>query len=193
MSFQTWWQSQFGSLPPLGYVVREHFNERWFRIHSLPKSKRYPEKSTEYDELLRRHNAVANDVLGVGSMCWVVLSTYTDDIDSVKAPDLAQLNPMGFERSSFLQEPSDTQFENEPELLVVCWSIRVRWMSNHFDALIRTVADNREPRLLVVEENRSRIYAPYGGGADLILESTQARDMLRIKYADWLSSHPLGL
>ncbi len=193
MNFQVWWESQFGSLPPVGYMLREHLKDRWFRIHSLPESKRYPEEPAEYDEILHRHNTVASDVLGNGSTCWVVLTTHTDDLNSAAAPALANLGEKELEQSFVFREPPDPQWEDDFLSFTVCWSARVKWIPGQFDDLIRLVADAKAPQSLFVEETRSRIYAPYDGGADLILESSQERDMLRSKYTEWLSKHPLGL
>jgi hypothetical protein len=37
------------------------------------------------------------------------------------------------------------------------------------------------------------LYHPYDGGADVIAASSDARDVLRTRFAAWLSSHPSGL
>ena len=35
--FRQWWQAQFNSVPPLGYVLRQQLETRWLRVHSLPE------------------------------------------------------------------------------------------------------------------------------------------------------------
>jgi len=42
--FQDFWQVNDGDMPPLAHILREKlFTDKWFRIHSLPSSKRYAE------------------------------------------------------------------------------------------------------------------------------------------------------
>jgi hypothetical protein len=193
VDFQGAWENRFGSVPPLGYMLRERFKDRWFRIHSLPESKRYPEVPAKYDELLYRHNTIANEVLGHGSKCWLVVATYTDDINAAEAPELAGLDGIMLKQAYACEEPPDPLVEVDLPVNIVCWVAQVRWLPNRFDELIRLVADDKAPQLLFAEESTSRVYAPYDGGADLILETSQQRDALRTKYAEWLSEHPTGL
>jgi len=174
-------------------VLRERFEDRWFRIHSLPGSKRYPEEPAEYDELLYRHNTIASEVLGCGSKCWLVVATYTDDVNAVEAPDLAELSEIKLEQAYAFEEPPDPLVEVDFPVNIVCWVAQLRWQPNRFDELVRLVADCKAPKLLFVDKSISRVYAPYDGGADLILETSQQRDALRAKYTEWLSEHPAGL
>ena len=41
------WSARYGDTPPVGWRLREQYGgragSRWFRIHSLPGSKRYPD------------------------------------------------------------------------------------------------------------------------------------------------------
>lgn len=73
------WAEVFGECQPIGYVCREALPARWLRIHSLPKSKRYPDTEPEYQELLRRHNEAATTLLGAGEPCILFAATYDDD------------------------------------------------------------------------------------------------------------------
>lgn len=61
---EDWWQSHYGAAIPIAHRLRFQVPDRWFRIHSLPQSKRYPQKPSEYSGLLARHNTVATDILG---------------------------------------------------------------------------------------------------------------------------------
>jgi len=97
------------------------------------------------------------------------------------------------EQAYAIEEPAAPLIEDDLPLSVVFWITQLRWLPRRFDDLIRLVADDKAPQLLFVEENISRLYAPYDGGADLILETSQQCDALRAKYGEWLSRHPLGL
>lgn len=45
------------------YLV-QYFTQFWFRIHSLPESKRYADTTEEYELLLNRHNEIITDCFG---------------------------------------------------------------------------------------------------------------------------------
>src|SRR5262245_17461597 len=72
------WATWFPNAPPIGFLLREAEPDRWLRIHSLPGSRRYAVSGPDHAELLRRHNAVATDLLGAGARCAVVLFDVCD-------------------------------------------------------------------------------------------------------------------
>jgi hypothetical protein len=177
---------------PIGFLIGEAYNNRWLRIHSLPQSKRYPESGWEYAELLRRHNAVASDVLGVGAPCAVLIYSgcndrWSDNLGSVSGlgegplPRIAPLPPE-------LHEERDGIFE-----VPMCFfGGATRWQPGWFDAFISATADDKV-RGLLVELRRGQVYAPYDGGADLFFATKVERDAARQRYAAWLSSDASGL
>ena len=64
--FQNFWESNYGNTPPLGHILREVFGDKWFRIHSLPNSKRYADNADEMQIILNRQNTIINDLIGKG-------------------------------------------------------------------------------------------------------------------------------
>lgn len=88
---RSWWQSHYGANPPLGHILKQKIRKRWFRIHSLPQFKRYPETPDEYAITLERQIAVANEVLGVGSQCFLLVGRYAE---SAKVYEESQNLPM---------------------------------------------------------------------------------------------------
>lgn len=62
------WLQVSDKIPPVGHMLRNNFSNQWFRIHSLPESKRYPDSEEETTLLLDRHVKVANEVLGEGKV-----------------------------------------------------------------------------------------------------------------------------
>ena len=71
--FSARWDEWYGDAPPVGFLMLPAYPERSLRIQSLPQGKRYPTSDFEYAELLRRHEAVARDVIGEGSACALLL------------------------------------------------------------------------------------------------------------------------
>jgi hypothetical protein len=164
------WRGWYPGAPPLAHLLREAHPERWLRIHSLPESRRYPETDADWAELLRRHDAVATDVLGDGARCALV-----PVVDVVPA-----------ER---MRDPVIEAWEPEPAFL---HGAEVVWRAGAWDEALRAAAMD-EARFLMVELEHGRVYAPYDGGADLFLPTSRERDEHRARHAGWLSRLPSGL
>lgn len=179
-----WWHQYYGLAVPVASLLRQQVQDRWFRIHSLPDSKRYAETPNEYSLLFARHNEIATEVLGAQKPCLLFVGRYTDhpelDIHSQRLPQVEGAN---FTFFTSVQEP-DT-------ISVFCAPII--WSSRSFDGIIKAVADYQDANILFTSLGTGEAYAPYDGGADLFLASGKRRDELKQKYAHWLSKHPQGL
>lgn len=190
-AFLAFWRSHFDDCPPAGFLLHETFPERWFRIHSLPESKRYAETAREMTALLARHNTVASDVLGEGSPC--VLVTKAEYNPRVGRPARGHVQ---FARLQL--QPLVVVTANNPNDTGAGWSIplsfaRMQWQRGALDDVLIDVANALLGPLLIVSEATARVYAPYDGGADLILTTPAERDVFRNRYQAWLSAHPSGL
>lgn len=174
--------------PPISHRMRG--SPRWLRIHSLPNSKRYPESEAEYDELLRRHNVAADTVLGSPSDCLLVAWRIARESEPV------DWNAEGLSIGVTLT-PTDAwgriQDDDDPPAFFEFAVADVVWASHAFDAVIRAVADERQYGLLFFSRVTHQVYAPYDGGADLFLETTQQRAELGAMWSDWLSPRADGL
>ncbi len=134
-----WWSKHLPDAPPLAHILRQTYQPRWLRIHSLPESKRYPETEAEYAELLFRHNTVATEVLGVGSPCFLIRAFYCYEPSE------------GDSAWSF--ELADDKFSFEVE--------EVEWGFGQFNELLREVADDLLTRkILFASRTIGAIYAP---------------------------------
>ncbi len=54
----------YPNTPPISHRFKDDYNDRWFRIHSLPNSKRYPDTENERNILLMRQNDIITELLG---------------------------------------------------------------------------------------------------------------------------------
>jgi len=190
-AFLTFWRSHYGDCPPVGYLLRESFPERWFRIHSLPDTKRYAETARELVTVLSRQNSVATDLLGADSPAVLVASPS-------HVPVLVR--PARGERqfSRLALAPLMIIVETDPANPGSGWSIplssvHIHWHSGALDDVLADVANDLLKPFAIVSETTGRVYAPYDGGADLILATEAERDEYRAKYSAWLSPHPSGL
>jgi hypothetical protein len=189
--FRAFWRSHYGDCPPVGFLMRETFPDRWFRIHSLPESKRYASSAAELARLLARHNTIVTDLLGEGAPCVLVADPEYATHDPARARGERQFVALDL-------QPLMTIVEKEPKDINEAWSLslaatRIQWRPRALDDVLTDVANHLLGPLLIVAEGSGRVYAPYDGGADLFLESSAERDAFRSKYASWLSPDPTGL
>ena len=62
--FKQFWAANYPNAQPIPYEFKREMTHRWFRIHSLPLSKRYAETSDEYDIILERQNELITNLFG---------------------------------------------------------------------------------------------------------------------------------
>jgi hypothetical protein len=191
-SFLREWHMGWPRCLPIGYRLRECFPERWFRIHSLPESKRYAETPEEHREVLRRHNLLLDELLGAGEPYVLVTLGYSETPPPVREHE-AEVSAVAGRAVPFLtvdmREPNE---EYPPNLWHFFMSEHV-WRSGSMDALLELVASDTVANVLLVNARRQRLYHPYDGGGDVLLPSAAERDAMRPRYADWLPRNPAGL
>jgi hypothetical protein len=192
--FQSFWTSRYPGTLPIPHSFRHDFADRWFRIHSLPKSKRYADNDKEWEILLTRQNTIITDILGDNSKILIVTGEYHHDenkelhpiaeVNSIKDLQLTNLDEIDLYKVS--PEEYDHGQVYRP---LFCEGI---WQKNKYDKVLRDVA-NDEIRIFFVSVDNDILVGPYDGGVDFILKDSQTRDNYKTKYRDWLSSREDGL
>ena len=183
-------ESEYPDAPPLAYVLRARFYQRWFRIHTLPSSKRYAESGQERRVILDRHNAILERMVGPDRpFAPDLFSCYSETVDTASPPTwlagrLAEFHVF-----------STVELENEASLAGFWHSYMVPsvWRVTAFDDLLRQVADDVVADVLFVSIEKRTAYAPYDGGADAFLHAPAERDALRDEFAAWLPDTSDGL
>jgi hypothetical protein len=184
------WKAHFGELPPVGHELRAALRDRWLRIHSLPDSKRYADNDAEYAELLRRHYLVAGEILGEGREVILGLHANGNERDLHSSLlDLAWSKSLGVPDLPAVVFPALEQ-DDDAIVSVTC---TVRWATGAWDALIRDVADWRAASVVLCNPGSGEVYAPYDGGADVIVANSHRVATLKGRWSEWLSTHPFGL
>ncbi|MCU1290454.1 MAG: hypothetical protein JWN60_2683, partial [Acidobacteria bacterium] len=89
-------------------------------------------------------------------------------------------------------DPEDLEPHEEPTYLSLFCSMH-KLKPGSLDDVLLCVANEQIYNFFVVSCEHGRIFAPYDGGVDVILENTEERDEFKAKYKDWLSLHPSGL
>ena len=178
MNIRELWRSFHGEQVPIAYVLRRQIPELWFRIYSLPDSKRYAEDESETHPMLRRYNMVAAEVFGEKERCLLFFPDYA----LRKSPSVFE----AFGGELFCH------FEDE-DASITLFAAHTDWQSQKFDGIVRLVAEDEIRYFSLMNAGSGEILAPYDGGADLFLSSTGRRDALRAQFKDWLSRHPEGV
>lgn len=191
--FLSRWSQWYPAAPPVGFLLRAAYPERWFRIHSLPGSNRYPTSPGEYEELLSRHRTAATDLLGgEGARCAILVRAACDGSES---RDLGNRTALANGDLPFVCRLPSARLQAAVEAFAdpVCLFGGIcAWQSELFSGFIRAVADDSAAGL-VVDLEHGHVYAPYDGGADMFLATSVERDAFRKRYQDWLSPRPDGL
>jgi hypothetical protein len=184
------WHRWFPATPPVGFLLREAVPERWIRIHSLPRGKRYPDSGFDHAEIQRRHAAVAEVLLGTDESIFFVSHSCTGRFSrnvgrhaGFTTTELPRL--WALEASWHDQEHGAFA---EPMCISGC---RATWDSVRFARFIAAVADDRM-RGVILNARTGAVYAPYDGGADLFCPSALPPQVLRERFAAWIPDHLEG-
>ena len=171
------WAERWPTTPPVGHLLCDLHRDRWVRFHSLPESKRYPDSQEEYVTILSSHHALLAE-LGLAGRCFVLAMP--------PAPRESAVLP----RAELWRTVPPIHGE---ELEIAVYATESQPPSEELDALIRAVVDEELVGMIIVPPARCWLYHPYDGGADVVAESPEARDVLRERFRAWLSVHPSGL
>ena len=192
--FYTFWALNFSDTIPIQHYFRRDYPDRWFRIHSLPESKRYADNEEEWNILLGRQNKIITDLVGSDSNFILVTGGYSsegsielhpiEEVNSItKIPfvlldpiDLNKLSPNEYEIGQFYKPMFSEQI----------------WQSNKFDSILKDIADD-QLKAFFISVDKKLIIAPYDGGVDVILNDTETRNIYKQKYSDWLPQRQDGL
>lgn len=190
--FQYLWTIIYPDSAPIPYLFKHDYPNRWFRIHSLPESKRYAENDEEWRILLGRQNEIITDLFGMGADIMIVTEQYyltnekmadrTDEVFedysfiSLDNIDLHRLNPNDYD---------------EGEIYRPAFAETI-WTPNKQDKLLRKIA-NEGTMAFFLSFDKNVIVAPYDGGIDFVLKDNLTRDYYKNKYKEWLSERDDGL
>jgi hypothetical protein len=192
--FDTRWRELFPEALPTPHELRSTYPDRWFRIHSLPEAKRYPDDEGEWQTLLARQNETITEIIGHGEPFALVAGNHawngwsgphaTSCMEAYRPYAFTRLDPIELIRiDPAYYDPGDRYLPAFAEAV---------WMPGQYDPLLRELAMD-EARAIFVSFRRNRIVAPYDGGLDLILPDTATRDAYRQRFHDYLPPNPFGI
>ena len=184
------WHMHFPGCEPVAHRLREAFSCRWVRFHRLPGSKRYPETDAEYATVLDRQNRILDELAGPETR--VVLLTTEYSWSAEPTPDRPELRAL-----DAAAKPWRSVLMHDQDFIEPCfWHLFAsewEWRPGVLDPILRLVADDIVANVMVVDPNGRWLHHPYDGGMDVILESSEARNLIKSAHADWLSSRSDGM
>ena len=188
--FKTYWINTYPDSYPIDYELKTLFNNRWFRIHSLPDSKRFAENDDEYKIILNRQNSLISDLFQSDDF-FIVIGFYNMDLSSPLTYDYLDLDKFQKIETLALHRIRPDKYQDD-EVYYDIYLKPDKWESNKFNELLTKIADS-EIRAMFVNSIKNITVVPYDGGMDIILPDTRTRDDFKVKYKEWLSSREDGL
>ncbi len=182
--FIKYWQTVYPESYPINSELKKIYSKRWFRIHSLPESKRYAENEFEYKTILDRQNTLINDLIGNNTEIIISFGLYTDDLTYNNYKKLTDFGEFNRVQSVPLHEVSPNEYEDEYYFDI--YIKKDQWKKDSKNEILKAIADDKI-RAMFICPSKHCIIAPYDGGVDIIVDSIEKRDELKLKYKDWLS------
>ena len=191
--FTQFWAKSYPKTVPIPHFFKYDYANRWFRIHSLPDSKRYAETDAEWAILLERQKTLITDLFGEVERVILVTGTYKwkneRRVHVVKKDPILKTYP--FKILPEMDLPASKSEYYDAGMAYRPAFAEALWQSEEFDNLLRGIA-NDELRVFFVSMNKNVIIAPYDGGVDVILKDIETKNAFKIKYKDWLSEREDG-
>jgi hypothetical protein len=192
--FQKYWTLNYLDNIPLSHLLRQEYSDRWFRIHSLPESKRYAENDKEFEIILNRQNEIITDIFGLETNILLVTGEYnwgdnraihiTDEQEIYKTYSFTRLDNIDLYK--FNSEDYDEFDIYRPAFTETTWSL------NKHDKILLEIAEDKT-RAFFMSFEKNVIVAPYDGGVDFILKDNLSKEFYKNKYRHWLSEREDGL
>ena len=192
--FEKLWKINYPNTVPISYLFKNDYSERWFRIHSLPESKRYPENEKEWKILLSRQNEIITDLFEIDTPILIVTGEYNWGNDRTSHITKEELV---FKNYDFVELDKIDLFEIESEQYDEIDIYRPAFAETNWNIakqkdLIKEIANDRI-RAFFVSFEKNIIVAPYDGGIDFVLKDVETKKYYKSKYQNWLSERKDGL
>jgi hypothetical protein len=167
--FEDYWAKNYPETSPINYLFRTNLKDKWFRIHSLPNSKRYADTEEEYKMIADRQNTIIDDLIMPNAKIKVVINYIEISNPLFKKYDFVNLG---------------VYVDKQGEAVFQSFLFGIKWNTNELDDLLKYIA-NDEMRAFIIGNNC--LIAPYDGGMDIYLNDSETRDFYKNKYKEWLS------
>ena len=193
-SFEQHWHQLYPNILPLSHLFKYYFSDYWIRLYSFQNGQRYANHDNEMHSLLEFQNEVINECLIPNQSLYIVSHQFKHPTEIIFEQNLNHL-PYKFVASSPIypyQVDSKFYEDDQKALLLISLSTQTIWQTHSHDILLSQIANDEINAFLMPLDNQC-IIAPYDGGIDLIIFSTQLRNQMKSKYLDRISTRDDGL
>jgi hypothetical protein len=186
LEFTRYWQSNFAECPPVNYLLKVKFTDKWLRIHSLPDSKRYAENDDDWNILLARQQKIFNDVFSTNDK--VVLLANSFQIENDFNFDFIYkqqcLENFDWQTLPVIDVYEFTKNNVDKEEFIIPHLSNCNYELQIIEPILKAIAKD-ELRLFFINPKTNTIIAPYDGGVDIIYADSETRDLYEEKYEEW--------
>ena len=192
--FQKLWTLNYPDTVPLSYLFKDDYSDRWFRIHSLPESKRYADNEDEWKIVLSRQNEIITDLFGVDLPILLVTGEYNwGDQRTIHITEEEDIfKPFAFTRLDNVELfKIDSEQYDEPDIYRPAFTQTI-WKPNFHNNILKEMATDNI-RAFFVSFDKNVIVAPYDGGVDFVLKDKLTKEHYKNKYRQCLSEREDGL
>ena len=173
------WAEAIPGVSPFGGLALPE--DRWVRFHSLPGSRRYPRRGLighrDWRELLTRHRALIEELCTLAPAGFISRPEWPES--DLAFADNARWRSTGLPWLPWVEVDIDDEV---PPLTFM--AAPNTWPAPWDEWWLRAVAED-EVRGALIATDLSWIAAPYDGGIDLMLPTTELRDAMRERHAAW--------
>ena len=138
--FRSFWSDNYPDSYPIGHELKWIYKDRWFRIHSLPESKRYAESEDEYKIILERQNKLITDIFGEELDFFILIGLYTNDITNENYTYLDYLNQFIKVETIDLHKIRPDEYKNK--LFYDIYVKKAKWEEDLFNDSLKRIADD---------------------------------------------------
>jgi hypothetical protein len=185
---QLYWQANYQLCPPINYLFKIFFPDKWLRIHSLTSSKRYADTIEEWEILLHTQNQILDDIFNDGDILYLFTGLYSSgSLNIIDKPDLDNVNLSKFNFTAFetIDLHAITKEYFDEDVYYTPHFALDHYKSSTYNEILKSIADD-ELRVFFLNPITTTIFAPYDGGVDIIYADVKARDFAKKKYSHFV-------
>jgi hypothetical protein len=187
--FNALWKTAYPDTVPIPRFFKHADPDRWFRIQSLPDSKRFAETPEEWEVLLERYSKIFTDLIGERAPMLMVSGEYyfkgITDADPLKVAECAR-------HIAFVKLDPIDMHKLKPDKYLKGEMYKPMFSEQHFDgAAFEPIVKGMAAEELIayfISVGNECLVAPGDGGIDIIVKDAAIRDVCRAKYKSWLSA-----
>jgi hypothetical protein len=180
----TFWQSNFPKCPPINYLFKIFYNDRWLRIHSLPDSKRYAETAEEWQVLLQTQNSILDDLFSSNDEVILFTGVYSNTTITFAENNFSDnhaLKTFNFTALDKIDLYAISKDYCEKDTFFTPYFETIFYHSSTYNELLKSIA-NDEIRAFFLNPMTKTIVAPYDGGIDIIFSDEATRNLNKTRY-----------